>query len=297
MKKDLMSAKDARKLLDSRTDAVVKELSRLGIPAVVDKDAETNSPAQFGLSLSLSSNRKKLLVRPDGDLYRDEGYDENIEVLPGSVPQITVDDYSEKHRQAVLTLTEEARTLARDITLAPHESHENYIFRNNFGLVLPGSTEYTVASKRILKDGSARAKVTAKVPATATSFLIGFDEKHMFISMLKNRVRTVEEAHRALLPKQLRRRTDYVRQGEFFFVPATKKEIESIADIMLDRRLEHNDGEETDHWAQIVTESDDGLGVLVSGAITNDRHATLFFDRWMRVIPNEEQPGNGNSWD
>lgn len=78
------------------------------------------------------------------------------------------------------------------------------------------------------------AKASDAAPhATGERFLCGHDERHWFVAKVDERVSTVTEAKRALLPQELkdagltaddlarRRSAKFKRQGEWFFIPVT----------------------------------------------------------------------------
>ena len=82
-----------------------------------------------------------------------------------------------------------------------------------------------------------RVVIEATVPATNVSFLVGFDEKSLFIAMLPKHVKTVDNAHKALRPSGVP--ADAPRHGEWFFVPATKAELIAI-DAQIEATIERS---------------------------------------------------------
>lgn len=76
-----------------------------------------------------------------------------------------------------------------------------------------------------------RVVIEATVPSTNVSFLVGYDEKSLFIAMLPKHVKTVDNAHKALRPAGVP--ADALRHGEWFFVPTTKSD-----EVIIDRFLE-----------------------------------------------------------
>lgn len=295
----LITGTKACELLDSRVDAVVKRLNSLGIKTTNEplRGPQGGFDGMFGIILNLSFDRKSLNIIPAGHAYWHSSSD-GATVDPLTVPQISVTGYSSKHRQAVITLSEPARSFTRVVTI-PFKGWlpTNDQFRSHFGMTLPGNTKYVVTNARRSRKKPSTATVTANVPASSTSFLVGFDERHMFVSMLKKSVNTVAEAHAELLPEELKGCKDVPRQGEFFFVPATKKEILSITEVDHNYHLLNANGDDTDHVASLAGLCSYSPYTYVSGEITNSRHARLFFDRWMRVVPNNEVPNRGQNWD
>lgn len=149
---------------------------------------------------------------------------------------------SKKHRQVVLNVEEKARKVSHDVTIdawayshAKLSGHESAL-RNRFPVSFPASasvkwsytgwkeTTHEDAKKQIGKTepGNRKftAKVTATVPATSQSFLVGYDEHNLFVSMLPKKANSVEAAHAMLRPKGV---TDAAeRQGEWFFEPVSE---------------------------------------------------------------------------
>lgn len=300
-----MSSHVASRILDERLAVVVKALNKMKIKSEIFKD-EINLDRKLGIDLELNTKRNCLFIYPVGFAYSNDLLDlaeDNSFVTPEDIPEFRLSAYDKKHRQVVLNLREQKRTITRTVSFYSSNEHiynSNHNYTTRFGLTVPESTTWSVKNRKVVRDKyrfKHTAEVTANIPATDTSFLIGYDEKHMFISMLKNAVNSVKEAHQELLPKELGNRKDYKRQGEFFFVPATKKMIENISSIDTDYCLHHSDGEDTDHFAQMHARIPQEPFHLVCGSITNSRHEAKFFDRWMVAYVNDEVPHRGKSWD
>jgi len=152
---------------------------------------------------------------------------------------------NEEKRQAVLNIVEEPLNSVRKVkvTLTKEEikaigtNIHSYVvtnkLRNNFPVYIPGAN-LSVANVKISKklpDG--KAIVSGDVRASMgrkreISFLIGMDETSHFISVLPKKVKTVEEAHESLKPKNLPKVAGIKRQGEFFFVPTTNEVVEEF---------------------------------------------------------------------
>ena len=141
-----------------------------------------------------------------------------------------------------------------------------------------------------------KATVTATVPASRQSFLVGYDESALFISMLPKLAKSVKDAHKMLRPKGVDHRA--VRQGEWFFQPAP----EPIAK-QLDARVAKNPdlmgrskrlggfrmgGNETTHQADYIRHRGKYYAI---GWVTDRRkthHAPLFLADWHRIVRNRE---------
>lgn len=131
-------------------------------------------------------------------------------------------------------------------------------------------------------------------------FLVGYDERHLFAAQIPSGT-TVREAHEALKPDEVRRAEERwpgrtVRQGEWFFVPATDREIAEVRHHQALHRHRswhgplHAGGRP--HWVEFRTDLPDGhdpvsgqpkLRSYVRGKVWHPDHRTVCFDRWRRV--------------
>jgi len=133
-------------------------------------------------------------------------------------------------------------------------------------------------------------------------FLIGMDERHLFIAELASRITTVAQAHLGLRPAPVEEArqhgTKVVRQGEWFFVPAgdaERVEIQRIVgEVGIRRRASLN------LWAggrpHVVSEMvRAGEAFFVRGRVRHPDHATIHLHDWMRVERNTELRGIASS--
>ena len=266
--------------------------------------ANDNNANQF--IISLDEEREKLYF----DYFQPD--DHVLSTEYGNPPRVELIDFNQKHRQFILQVKESNRKLVRYKDISYANSPGGLKSRNNvfgkdvarqvFGVALPESTTYEI--KRETPDDFRQiwhCRITATVPASTSYFLIGFDEKHMFVSMLPRRIVTVKEAHAALFPRYLKGRK-YVRQGEFFFSPVNEREERTIRkffmvlhfDVQRDAAIEKQNGD-SDHFASCWMKCHEVQ--YVHSLIRHDRHAPLFLNGWHRVFVNREQPAQGNSWD
>lgn len=147
------------------------------------------------------------------------------------------------------------------------------------------------------------------LPETTMNLLIGKDEHTTpFVCVLPKKVKSVREAHRILRPKELRSKKTIIRQGEFFFTPATPKELAQIANRVnkdvtfrssVSLRKPSKEGMfNSDHIAEHVAFMDNTQYVM--GYVSNDRHKRLTFPTWHRVWNNTEinrTAEESRSWD
>jgi len=174
------------------------------------------------------------------------------------------------------------------------------------------------------------------LPAGVRHFLMGQDERGLFISTVAN-VTTVQSALNSLKRKPIveaEKKVKVVRQGEWFFVPATKEEVHSIELSGITHR-NHSIGDATKvrsgkpHVAQelVVAEiyplghflpevelgynltryNNDPVvnnmntpyyfAVFVRGKVAHEDHKSVQFSCWMKVIKNNERPNvTGGKW-
>ena len=129
---------------------------------------------------------------------------------------------------------------------------------------------------------------TFTTPGSST-FLIGEDEDHPFICMLPELAWTVEQAHECLKPDEVKKlkKDEYVRQGEWFFVPtkikfhhrkATRK-----TGIIKGRGRPHQVSEYINIWDY------ENKQEFIRGNVNHPDHRTLKFSNWARVYGNKEK--------
>lgn len=169
-----------------------------------------------------------------------------------------------------------------------------------------------------------KAQVTASVPASTQSFLVGQDETAQFISMLPKKATSVEQAHKILRPKGVTDKA--LRQGEWFFEPVSEqvsKQLDALVakqpHIMDDVYPLESEDETTHYCVQVTIPKDKKPRLFTIGWVTDRRrvrrgrraggrfshHDPLWLGDWHEVIKNTEiEPppsvsGNGGarSWD
>lgn len=291
------------------------QMAEVGIPSKWEYDA--GMPDNM-MSLSLPEERKSLIIKvPECDNVEEKEAFQSIE--------LNVLDKSKKFRQVLLNVKEKARSLTKTVTsyTTPYDKLDliaefPIVFNETNGDVkwdvsdvraLDGDKKVLVADWIEYDHGESsgsvdhwEAEVTAHVPASDSYFMIGFDEKHMFVCMLPRRAKTLKEAKVMLMPKEIRRKKNVVRQGEFFFVPVNPKELKAINAIVVSQ--DNGDGEYafkadiggTDHTAtELVT--DHSMNEFANGLVYNDRHRT-HLNGWHKVYRNTEiEAPEGVDWD
>jgi hypothetical protein len=139
-------------------------------------------------------------------------------------------------------------------------------------------------------------------------FLVGMDEAHLFVAQLTTPATTVADAHRGLRPMELEARPEAHRQGEWFFVPASAAERESIRKLarVFFSRNERIGGRVAmrgrPHFAEqlvrMQVRDDTGTRFVefVRGRVRHPDHAVLDLKEWMRVLMNTENRAIGSTW-
>jgi hypothetical protein len=278
---------------------IKSSLSDVGIQVVLTPQRSTN------ILLSLSLARKSLHI----------SYPRREEFAAATQQQVddmgmNVVAVSKKHRQAVLVLTEPARQFSQFVSLKTTAEHiKNKFFSQEEAIkaikavtTYPRDTTYEFPTLLVARTrvGMTHLDCKVNVPPSKVYFLVGFDEKHMFVSMLPKAAASVADAHAVLMPKSVRGVPGVIRQGEFFFVPVTKKELallkkKSTRGYVSQYNLE-KDNSTSDHRAYGVSNAKGHR--YITGVVGNSRHDT-FLTGWYRVVPNTEQPGasNASNWD
>ncbi len=205
-----------------------------------------------------------------------------------------------KNRQVLLTVTEPARKLHQNITVYYKQIKygAGYIWTNYVTTSLPPETVYSFDDKPKGKQDFDRVKValTADVPGSKMYFLVGFDEDYCFISRLPKKATTVKEAHEILMPPEVRGK-DYIRQGEYFFIPFTIPKKKGKIDTCADNNIAGYYS--TPHIADIKLEyvyNDGTPNILVAGNIKSKRHKTIHLPCVHIVYRNTEIKNNNSKY-
>jgi hypothetical protein len=146
-------------------------------------------------------------------------------------------------------------------------------------------------------------------PRSLQYFLVGYDEDHLFISNLPGPVKSVAEAHLILMPTEILPGQTYFRQGEFFFVPLTDKQLKefwkNIEQSYTQTYLQKKNGDDSDHEADALFFTYLSFGrkhkanynQVAAGEVKNPRHQTVVLDKPHWVFISRELEGNGTNWD
>lgn len=238
--------------------------------------------------------------------------------LWSGIADIKVAGDKDEH-QAVLRVREQARTLTKTVTFEQSSTHKptraNEIslwpdrWPDRFPVAMPNGTTYKLHEFEAEDVGAwsswdaARRRwkitgvATASAPATDMTLLTGMDETAYFIAELPKPAMTVASAHKALRASGLRK--GWKRQGEWFFSPALKKDLEAIENRLSNgahvktRRLDMRKPESWDATSHEALQSIvlDRTRLFVRGYVSDVRtghHKTLHLDGWHEVLRNRE---------
>ena len=153
-----------------------------------------------------------------------------------------------------------------------------------------------------------------KVPAAKRKFLLGFDERDLFMAQLpaSKPITTVRQAHEALrnpsLPREKKMKIQ--RQGEWFFRPINNEEstILSVNEKIIERNARINKKvlrgkpHTAEEYLEIGTSIDPVSRAIVPGSmfargrISHSDHASLNLRTWHRVYPNAEDRSANARW-
>ncbi len=144
-----------------------------------------------------------------------------------------------------------------------------------------------------------------KTTSDVRRFLVGEDECHLFVAQLSIPATTVRDAHETLRPREIGGRKKVRRQGEWFFLPATREEQELVAKRLRMGRLTNarigghlamrGRPHVVDEMVQLRYE--DGRVVeFVRGRVRHPDHKVLELKEWVRVVMNTEDRSVGATW-
>lgn len=119
--------------------------------------------------------------------------------------------------------------------------------------------------------------------------LLGMDEAHLFIAQLPRPVSSVQKAHEVLRPEAVAGRKDVIRQGEWFFVPASPGEQQLLGGAPVRRNIDLGSAGRPHLTDEVVrVEREKEVLLFARGRVRHVEHRTLELRRWMRVHKNTE---------
>lgn len=168
-------------------------------------------------------------------------------------------------------------------------------YLRSIAIKVPGSRMKVTGYSRLEKSGSVTVNLKFTAKSTTTSFLVGFDhdaQNRPFICQLRDVVSTVKQAHESLKPKNVKLKSGYKRQGEWFFNPVNKelaqkltRKIHKAMVAPLDGRLQWNP---SSHRAMTITHDKKRYAIGQVKDIRRGKHKPLMLDKWHEVVRNNE---------
>lgn len=135
--------------------------------------------------------------------------------------------------------------------------------------------------------------VTATVPSSRQSLLVGMDESFHFVAALPEKyVNSVADAHELLRPERAEQKRNVLRQGEWFFIPVRDDGLKAdLEELVAKGRLFSPAPLETNstHWASILR-IEDGRR-FAAGYVTDRRaghHQPVWLGDWHEIVRNNE---------
>lgn len=242
---------------------------------------------------------------------------EVVRLWSGRTATVNVVNGDPDRKQAIINVEEGKRAIERRVTIKNWWAGSGHPptkidFTGRFPIVIPNAQFAVTGIKRTDSRGSHdyasyQATVTARAPHMNQSFLVGMDEVAYFCAVLPVNATTIKSAHQALRPSGLSKVA--IRQGEWFFTPATKDELRTIKRVLKTYsephpgRWEHPtyatvggvrvrimplEAMSSHHAATLVIP---GTGRFAIGDVTDSRtghHAPLPLADWHRVTRNAE---------
>lgn len=278
---------------------LVQQFAKAGLKLVQAKQPFGGSENVFGMDIPMKvgGNRR-------GEWFRIwPGHDSNL---------IQVCDTDKSICQLVLLVREEEREFERDITPFGKERKkmETASGRKEVVATFLGRNPHVKP-----KDVFCRGKemyLRDKTPAETRKYLMGLDERQLFIADVGKRVMTVAQAHESLKSTTVtlaegRMKGKTVRQGEWFFLHPTKEELTLINEEVKKHLVFKKQGigvhagrrQGNPHTAdELVVVAPKVLEhgfsvrprkeVYVRGKVRHRDHKTVEFKTWRKVLGNTE---------
>lgn len=176
-------------------------------------------------------------------------------------------------------------------------------FRQLVLLVKEPKREYKVPKAD--RDGNIK-QISEHTDPNERRYLMGFDERHLFISGLpKEDINTVAEAHQALKHKAVVEAEgvgkEIKRQGEYFFIPLSEREEkEFLAKVNRDRKIKCKKDKlsrrgQRPHFIKRLIRMRRGRKVYAQGIVSHEQHCPLILSNWHMVYRNRETESPGIS--
>ena len=310
-----------------RYDGLVKRFADVGIRLQIQTDPLVGSASNVGTRIRTggSNARNDLIFQMDIQIEKGSKRKEFFRIYPGHPDNaIQVMGSDSEWGQVVLMVKEPRRQF--EMPLLP-QFVKLQMERHGVNWLAEVAREHSVTVRdiRVVKLGrSPEVLVRRWTVASSRYFLLGMDERQMFVAQLTQPCTSVQEAHKLLKNPMVTVAEGRVgraeRQGEWFFVAATPTEIDQIEKgvksnkLILHRKVAlgavMNDGtlgrqqggnpHTADELVVLMT-APPGLRsraiapsparereFFVRGAVKHIDHASMKFANWRRVFRNRE---------
>lgn len=238
---------------------------------------------------------------------------------------VAVANCDKEIKQLVLIVKEPKRTWTETEDLSPMEQRSlREIDREDWVNTL--QTHIKVSRRKVISVHGNQGKPVSFTYEQSTlgnvrHYLLGVDERQLFIAELPKAATTIAQAHQMLKSDDVtfaegKAKGKTVRQGEWFFVNATEQELQDIElalktkklHIIQDGNIGNLTGARRGGKAHVAREAvrffGERLGhgfsvrrrgeVFVRGAVSHPDHATVRFHHWRKVIKNAEKEDDSN---
>lgn len=292
--------------------------------------------AKFGVQANLYARPPSGVQKTTFILSQTNGIPGSLLIWPGA-NTINLEFHGDAEKRQVVLNVDEPKRVLKFNTEIQYSSDQQGTYDYDTGIWKPNSEAKTLSSVRDhiktnwrryinigIPAGSRLGKVTVtrvgdvpvegehrpwstfkvefevQAPASSFSFLTGIDESSLFVALLPSKATSVEHAHKLLRPKGVTSKA--VRQGEWFFQPATRAERELLLDdgelpnwvSQWDRNKPKSLERQSSHRAEQLLRvglADGTTALFAKGAIKDVRsghHSDLQLDEWHRVVRNRE---------
>ena len=278
---------------------LIKAFKKAGLTLrMLTEPLAAGSPEVFGMDIQrVGKNNEVFRIWPGGE-------DNHVQVL----------NIDKSISQLILLVKEDERSFWVDVRNA---SGYKSRFKGNWKAKY---LEDHNLKSGMLREVGTKVQIQQKTPSEKRHFLMGVDERQLFIAQCPRGVTTVKDAHESLKAPKLileegpqRGRT--IRQGEWFFLNVTPEEQELI-DTKVSQHLVERlvpiggavgarfgstrgfAGGGNPHMAEEVVVAPElnkvrSREVFVRGAIRHPDHKTIRFKAWRKVIRNAERVQDG----
>ena len=239
-----------------------------------------------------------------------------IEIYPGHEDNtVQVRGIDKKRHQVVLLVMEPAREFTTDSLMVGSSKYTKKKALTEARQIHGGKLVTVDRASRFSNWSAIIKRMSTK---NARTFLMGLDERQLFISQTTSPVTTVDEAHKSLgnvvqVHNAKRKGSAADRQGEWFFLETTAEERRWINEairsnaVAVHRKVSigaggnpHTADEMVDIPASVQHKLEHGWPVrrnmrFIKGCVRHVDHKTVRFPHWRLVISNNEQGGQGFS--